>query len=224
VKSIPAKSIAVLFCIAWLTACGSSSSDSDPVDSSEPVASPESSEVTPDLTANPPEGPDDSVDSVSVQSWSIDGLTLNGEGPGLQRFSDTFSTTTAATIQSEASDDVFFGSSITIFASTLNSGDYALVDSMPEFTSAMENSPGSPVAFVAIRAGTIFTTDDANTSVTEWSSVSGILTTVVDAEGVFSFSTPEPLVFVRTLDIGDATPDPRDQVTVSINSVSGQEP
>ena len=223
-NTIRIKIVAVLFCIAWLTACSSSSSDSDLIDPSDPVTSLESSEEIADPTATPLEGPEDSVEGVSVQSWSIDELILNGESPGLQRFSDTFSTTIASTIQPDASNTIFFGSSITIFASTLGSGNYTLVGSMPEFTSAMENSPGSPVAFVAIRAGTIFTTDEANTSVTEWSSVSGILTTVVNTEGVFSFSTPEPLIFVRTLDIGDSTPDPRDQVTVSINSVSGQEP
>jgi len=143
-----------------------------------------------------------------------------GNGSGSQSNNgSSFSIST----QSDTPNGEYSGSLISISAANEGPGDYILVENGIDVSVVILNSPGTKVAAVQIRAGLDFTNPLA---ATEWSSASGFVRITQDSDGFYSISTVEddldPVIFTRTLNIGEGVAGSPDNFVVTITDFNGR--
>jgi len=193
------KAIFAAACFSLMTGCGGGSSD----ESSVPGTS-DSAEVTTDAQLNPDTGSNPTAISGELPSgaWAINEFIFepNG-GSSSQTGEGDFVVTNISTTGLETENGAFAGSSITIVGRRLGEGIYSLLDSPEILIDFFNNSPDTLVAHITVSAGTANEPASMN-----WSSVTGIIEVTVDDNGVFSYSSIEPLV--------------PDQVTVIFSDIS----
>jgi len=164
-------------------------------------------------------GSENNTNFSSGSSWTIGTSSHQGSMiASTQSIDDGRVVIVISTAGANPNSSEYAGSTITIQALALGTGDYALIDSVGELLRIQSESPETPVAYIRAQAGTVHVNPLASTS---WQSVTGTVSVVVDGDGHYRFSTNEPSTFTRELDLGTGIPGAPDQIDVSLTNVYG---
>ncbi|ASJ76175.1 hypothetical protein [Granulosicoccus antarcticus] len=185
---------------------GCSSSSSEPADTTNPL----------NPTENEAESTTETGDVTSGLSWTVDGVAFTGDVERSQQIALTeYLSTSNSTTGFNFGSNVDVGSVINIAANESGAGDYTLVGSLQELIEALRNSPGSPVAHIAVVVDSI---DGGNAT---WNSATGTVSATIVGDDVYHYSTSEPLTFTLDALPGSDTSGTPLQVQVTLNDVFG---
>lgn len=149
-------------------------------------------------------------------TWSLGDASYSGLGEvsGAQQNIAGRAIVSISTNDEDAGNGEFNGSRLFLHLTQGGSGDYTVVDN---FSIETITGSGTNVAYVIVSAGT----ETGDLAETDWESVTGVVSVVVDNNGSYHVSTIEPLTLTRASDQNGGIPNSPDQISFEMQNIHG---